>query len=289
MISRNSLATKLDGLLHTAIQSGGKESEVIRKFAKSAEAIKNPPNIRIRTGFIHQRPYVFFVEPGRIVDRAKCELGDLLYVYKHLDRAGSLRNAKACFVQAKQGREQWQIEPHQLEFLANVKRIQFRFGNSVDKRGGLKPIIYNGLPHSGELAQYLLIGGPGESSISGALSYPVKRVMRRQKLYQQRLSISRLNPIACKEGNVDLCDNHDSHMRFLIRFCHGADGAKLSGQLRRIVELIYKRIDWDPAPNEEYAKYFVEDGQGFCVIEITSRDHPGSDFSERKIRERRQD
>ena len=289
MIPRNSLATKLDELLHIAIQSGGKEPEVIRKFAKSAEAIKNPPNIRIRTGFIHQRPYVFFVEPSKIVDRVKCELGDLLYVYKHFDRAGSLQNAKACFVQVKQGREHWLIEPHQLEFLANVKRIQFRFGNSVYRRGGLKPIIYNGLPHSGELAQYLLIGGPSESSISGALSYSVKRVMRRQKLYQQRLSISRLNPIPCKEGNVDLCDNHDSHMRFLIRFCHGADGAKLSGQLRRIVELMYKRIDWDLAPPEEYAKYFVEDGQGFCVIEITSRDHPGSEFFERKIRERRQD
>jgi hypothetical protein len=213
----------------------------------------------------------------------------LLYVYKHFDRAGSLKNAKACFVQVKQGREHWLIEPHQLEFLANVKRIQFRFGNSVYRRGGLKPIIYNGLPHSGELAQYLLIGGPSESSISGALSYSVKRVMRRQKLYQQRLSISRSNPIACKEGNVALCDNHDSHMRFLIRFCHGADGAKLSGRLRRIVELMYKRIDWDPAPPEEYAKYFVEDGQGFSVIEITSRDYPGSESFERKIRERRQD
>ncbi|MHC4116121.1 MAG: hypothetical protein ACYSWO_01310 [Planctomycetota bacterium] len=289
MIPRNLLATKLDELLHAAIQSGGKEPEVIRKFAKSAEAIKNPLNIRIRTGFIHQRPYVFFVEPSKIADRVKCELGDLLYVYRHVDRTGSLRNAKACFVQVKQGREHWPIEPHQLEFLANIKRIQFRFGNSVHKRGGLKPIIYNGLPHSGELAQYLLIGGPSESSISGALSYSVKRVMRRQKLYQQRLSISRLNPIACKEGKVDLCDNHDSHMRFLIRFCHGADGAKLSGQLRRIVELIYKRIDWDLAPPEEYAKYFVEDGRGFCVIEITSREHPGSELLERKIRDRRQD
>jgi len=289
MTPRNSLATKLDELLHIAIQSVDKEPEVIRKFAESAEAIKNPPNIQIRTGFIHQRPYVFFVEPGKVVDRAKCELGDLLYVYKHFGRAGSLRNAKACFVQVKQGREHWLIEPHQLEFLANVKRIQFRFGNSVDKKGGSKPIIYNGLPHSGELAQFLLIGGQSESSISGALSYSVKRVMRRQKLYQQSISISRSNPIACKEGKVDLCDNHDSHMRFLIRFCHGAEGAKLSGQLRRIVELIYKRIDWDEATPEEYDKYFVEDGQGFCVVEITSRDRSGSKLFERKIRERRQD
>jgi len=121
--------------------------------------------------------------------------------------------------------------------------------------------------YAAEPAFYGFLCGTTYTLLSGALSYSVKRVMRRQKLYQQRFSISRLNPIACKEGKVDLCDNHDSHMRFLIRFCRGADGAKLSGQLRRIVELIYKRIDWDLDPPEEYAKYFLEDGQGFVLVQ----------------------
>lgn len=258
------LAQQLDSLLSAAIAAGGSEPEIIRKFTIAAAAIPPTATVKVKAGFIHQRPYAFFVQPSSIAGREKCELGDILYVYKELDRSGTLVNARVAFVQAKKGVDHWAIEPHQLEFLVNIKRIQFRFGNSVYKRGGYTPIIYNGLPHSGELAQYLLMGP------SSALSYSVKRVAARQKLYLHGFALHDNNAISCKEANVDFCANHDSHKQFLERFCQGDDGAKLAGRLRDIVELIYKRIGWVLDPPEEFADNFIEDGRGFAVVEVTS-------------------
>lgn len=258
------IAQKLDNELKAAILAGGSEPDIVRNFTSAANAIPATPLVKVKAGFIHQRPYAFFVQPASIVGREKCEFGDIMYVYKKLDRAGALIEARVAFVQAKKGIDHWYIEPHQLEFLANIKRIQFRFGNSVYKRGGYAPVIYNGLSHSGELSQYLLLGK------SDALSYAVKRVRACQKLYQQGFPIHHGNPINCKEVNAELCHNHDSHLQFLTRFCDGRDGAKLSGRLRDVVELIYKRIGWVLDPPEEFADNFIDDARGFAVIEITS-------------------
>lgn len=258
------IADALDACLSAAIGAGGTEPDIVRAYANSAKSIPVPPHYQVRTGFIHQRPYAFFVQPSSIAGREKCELGDLLYVFKELDAAGTLVRARASFVQAKKGVDQWGIEPHQLEFLLNVKRIQFRFGNSVYRRGGYAPIIYNGLPHSGDLSEYLLLGP------SGALSYSTRRVAACQLLYQHGFSLHERNPILCKEARVAFCENHDSHRRFLQRFCAGEAGANLVGRLRDIVELIYKRIGWVLDPPEEFADNFIEDPRGFAVIEVTA-------------------
>lgn len=257
------LAQQLDEQLKAAIASGGSEPDIIRNYAAAAGNIPQLPTLKVRAGFIHQRPYAFFVQPATIAGREKCELGDVLYVYKKLDATGTPILAKATFVQAKKGQDYWSIEPHQLEFLSNIKTIQFRFGNSVYKRGGYAPIIYNGLPHSGELAQYLLLG-----SID-ALAYSVKRIKACQRLYQHGFSIHDGNPILCKEADRPFCSNHDSHRQFLNRFCNGNTGASLTGRVRDIVDLIYKRIGWVLDPPEEFADNFVDDPRGFAVVEIT--------------------
>jgi hypothetical protein len=258
------LAQQLDNALSNAIAAGGSEPEVVRNYVTAAGKIAQAPSMKVRTGFTHQRPYAFFVKPTAIAGREKCELGDILYVYKKLDSTGGLIQAKASFVQAKKGQGHWSIEPHQLEFLANIKKIQFRFGNSVYKRGGVKPIIYNGLPHSGDLAQYLLL------DTCKALSYSVKRVKACQHLYQHGFPIHAQNPILCKEAKVPLCTNHDSNLKFLDRLCTGSEGANLKGQVRNIVELIYRRIGWILDPPEEFADNFIEDPRGFAIVEITA-------------------
>jgi hypothetical protein len=189
-------------------------------------------------------------------------------VFKKLDHRGAAIDARACFVQAKKGVDTWMIEPHQLEFLANIRRIQFRFGNAVYKRGGYTPVIYNGLPRPGELAQYLLLG-PAD-----ALSYSVKRIQSRQRLYQHGFLIYPGNAIRCKECNTLLCSKHDLHLQFLERFCNGEEGARLNGRIRDMVELIYKRIGWELDPPEEFADNFIEDGKGFAVVEVTSYSEP---------------
>lgn len=257
-------AQQLNDELSDAIAAGGTEPDIVRSYVMAAGKIAQKPGMKVRAGFIHQRPYAFFVNPTAIAGREKCEFGDVLYVYKRLDLTGKLVRAKACFVQAKRGSGYWSIEPHQLEFLANIKKIQFRFGNSVYKRGGVKPVIYNGLPHSGEIAQYLLF------DTANALSYSVKRIKACQPLYQHGFPIHTRNPILCKVAEQPFCEDCDSHLRFLERFCNGNEGADLQGQVRDIVELIYKRIGWVLDPPEEFADNFIDDPRGFAIVEITA-------------------
>lgn len=257
------LANQIDSALSSSVAAGGSEPEIVRRFVNAVAGITAPPQCIVRAGFIHQRPYAFFVQPSKIAGRVKCELGDILYVVKDMDPAGNLISARAAFLQAKQGLSSWFIEPHQLEFLANIKKVQFRFGNSVFKKGGCKPCIYQGLPHSGEMAYYLLLGGQEE------LCYSVTRVKKRQPLYQHGFSLGPNRTIRCKQANVDFCVNHDSHLQFLISLLSGTNGANLSGGMREIVELIYKRIGWVLDPPEEFADNFVEDGRGMAIIEIS--------------------
>ena len=258
------LANQIDAALSASVAAGGSEPEIVRRFTSAVAGITAPPQCSVRAGFIHQRPYAFFVQPSKIAGRVKCELGDILYVVKILDPAGNLLSARAAFLQAKKGTGSWFIEPHQIEFLHNIKKVQFRFGNSVFKKGGCKPCIYQGLPHRGEMAYYLLIGGQDQ------LCYSASRVKKEQPLYQHGFSLGANRAIRCKQANIDFCINHDSHLQFLCSLLVGTHGAELRGKMREVVELIYKRIGWVLDPPEEFADNFVEDGRGMAIIEITS-------------------
>lgn len=44
----------------------------------------------------------------------------------------------------------------------------------------------------------------------------------------------------------------------------------MQGQVRNIVELIYKRIGWVLDPPEEFADNFIDDPRGFAIVEITA-------------------
>lgn len=84
------LARELDGELSVAIAAGGAEPDIIRNYDKAVGNIAQTPHSKVRSGFIHQRPYALFVSPTSIAGREKCELGDILYVYKRLDLTGKI-------------------------------------------------------------------------------------------------------------------------------------------------------------------------------------------------------
>jgi hypothetical protein len=257
-------ASQLDNALQSAIAQGGSEPDIIRNYVNTVSKIQpSAPHITIKTGFIHQRPYAFFVQPTSICNKTKCELGDILYVFKKLDASGNLIQAKASFVQVKKGINSWHIEPHQLEFLSNIKTIHFRFGNSVYKQGGISPIIYNGLRYCGNLSQYLLIGG------NTSFCYPTKRIRACQPFSQRGFSINVNNPTICPI-KIPFCPQYDSHLKFLNKFFIGKSGANVLNELQQIIELIYKKIGWIFDPPEEFADNFIEDERGFAIIEITS-------------------
>jgi hypothetical protein len=259
------VAEELDKKLVAAISAGGNEPDIVRRYVDAAPSVTADPLVSIRAKFIHQRPFVFFLSPTTIADRKKCELGDILYVYKELDTNGNPTKHQGSFLQVKKGMGSWSVEPHQFGFLSNIKRIQFRFGNSIYARGCYTPRIYNGLPHRGKLAHYLLL------SNNKTLCYCVSRMRHCQPLCQHPFSIRSTNAINCRETNRPLCPIHDSHCRFLSRFCTGEEGAHISGKLREVIELVYKRIGWVLDPPEEFADNFIEDPRGFAVLEVTRR------------------
>lgn len=257
------IAQQLDSALTAAIGAGGTEVEIVKRYVQGLGGLQVSGQASIRTDFIHQRPYVFFVSPSRLAGRQKCELGDILYVTKHLDPAGLVLDHRCCFVQAKKGVTAWHIEGHQLEFLSDVRRIRFKFGNIVYACGGVAPRVFDGLEQGPRISQYLLLRP------QDALCYATERVKARQQFNQTGFSISSGNPVACASGGTPLCSTHDSHLVFLQRMLAGRRGARISGDLQDVVELVYKRIGWQLDPPEEFGDYFVEDGGGLAVVEVT--------------------
>lgn len=91
----------------------------------------------VRAAFIHKRPFVFFVNPRKICGKVKSELGDILFVLKHF-KYGALSDYRGSFSQAKMFRNGWDISSHQFEFLDDIERTTFRFGNRVYKMLGTR-------------------------------------------------------------------------------------------------------------------------------------------------------
>lgn len=106
------IAGLLNNELIASIAKGGTEPEIVRAYAESVGKVLAGPDARIRATFIHQRPYAMFVQPQTIVGRSRCELGDILYVFKKLDSRERVIAARAALVQVKKGVETWEIDAH---------------------------------------------------------------------------------------------------------------------------------------------------------------------------------
>lgn len=263
MAPAHPIARKFDALLAAEIASGGMEPEIVKRYVAAVGSLPHAAGCKIQTAFIHQKPYALFVDPPRLSGRKKCELGDILYVFK-TKTGGVVRLAQAAFMQVKVGdpAKSWAIEPHQLEFLTGIRKHHFRFGNSVFQAAGVKPMVYSGLMHSGDFGYYLLIGGPER------LCYEADKVLAAVGAPKAGAKIGIRNPICCSVGKA-FCDC-DSHGALLDRaFAGGPFGAAASGQLAGMLDIIYKRLGVVPDPPEEYEGYFFDEGGGFGLIEVT--------------------
>lgn len=88
-MTTDNLAEYINLTLTKLVQNGTGEIDIVMEFEKEIRtniAHKFPQNISIRTVFIHQKPYAFFVNPSKICGKVKTELGDILFVVKQFKK-----------------------------------------------------------------------------------------------------------------------------------------------------------------------------------------------------------
>lgn len=263
---------QLHQALLNAIAAGGTEPQIVKRYTVAAASIVPPPNISMRTGFIHQRPYMRFRTPAGVpatlCGKVACELGDVMYVFKEkVAPTAPPHYVSVAFLQAKIGTNMWAVEPHQLEAARSIQTLPFTFGNTVFAAGGVAPIVYAGLPVS-RLFYYLLLG---TTPTARALAYDAARVIAHSPGICVSFALQDSTHLPCSFSRP-CCNSCDSHQRFLSALMSKAAGELKTGTLAQIVDLIYKRIGWVPDPPEEFEGYFPDEGEnaGFGIVEITA-------------------
>jgi hypothetical protein len=266
------IAAQMHQMLLNEIALGGSEPEIVKRYTSAANSLVPPPNIAIRAGFIHQKPYLLFCAPGgfptTLCGKHRCELGDVMYVFKEkVAPTAPPHYVSVAFLQAKLGTNAWDVEPHQLEVARSIRTLPFTFGNSVFAAGQIAPIPYSGLAVS-HLFYYLLLGTRPRVR---ALAYDAARVIACSPGPCVRFSLRQTEHLPCKSG-APCCRKCDSHEQFLLAMTSRAAGEPKTGSLAQVVDLIYKRIGWAADPPEEFEGYFLEEGErpGFGIIEITA-------------------
>jgi hypothetical protein len=153
-------ADSVGRLLSDAITSNATEPSIVRSFTDSVASIKGSFNggvVNVRSKFIHQRPYAFFVEPQKIEGKEKTELGDILFVVKERIQ-GKLTRRRMVILQVKiaESNGRCNIPPHQLAFQRDLYNIAFRFGNRYYAKDW-HPIIWTHLSKTGRLMANLVL------------------------------------------------------------------------------------------------------------------------------------
>lgn len=286
MTATHPIAIAFEKLLAAAIVPGAKEPDIVRNYVDGVAKLPATPGSNIQAAFIHQKPYAIFIHPPSLAGRVKCELGDILYVFKYKS-AGAVLHTEASFIQVKVGHpaKSWAIEPHQLAFLTGIRTHHFKFGNSVYNAAGVAPIPYRGLPHTGNFGEYMLIGGPEP------LCYSADAILSAVGTAPAGTKVGASNPINCVSG-LPFCAICDSHGAFLDQAFNGCRlfgsgiltppffGVIVQGPLVGMLNIIYKRVGMIPDPPEEYEGYFDNEEGGFGLIEVTI----DLDWDDRKFR-----
>ena len=140
------LAQDLTSELQKAISAGGVERIIVNNFVNAVRSLspgKIPGGtVRIRSGFTHAKPMVFFVKPKVIQGATRTELGDILFVVKRRQR-GVLKERRAVFLQARLAHGgSIRLESHQHEFQRTFARTQFEFGKECYKVTHFKPQVW---------------------------------------------------------------------------------------------------------------------------------------------------
>lgn len=220
------------------------------------------PSIKVRTNFVHQKPYAHFVNPADLWGKKKTELGDILFVikYKH---ANQVKDHRAIFSQVKYDRDSalFDIEMHQLEFYMKIADIQFRFGNRVYGKSNIQPMIWQELSKPRNFGFDLLIGQKYFRDIETEIisfAYPGNTA-------HFRFNPNLISPFF-RYYSTRIIESRRPLIDFLRIYGRGND---VKGQFLTFIELIYKYLGWTIDPPEEHKGFWDDDKKGFGVVEIT--------------------
>ena len=262
------IAIPFEQELNNALAIGGTEPQIIHQFVTNVAALQGlPGNVQINTAFVHQRPYAFVKTPQSICNRIKCELGDVLLVYKSLLN-NQVQEHRATFLQAKKkGGTGWHVEPHQLEFLHNVGTIAFEFGRSVYHRAGYAPITFSSPSWPDTWSHYLCL----ESQAT--LVYSSDRV---DNQYNNNCATFAFFNEPCVLGALQ-CQQCDSFLNFIDTFTSASGpGMDVVGVARQLLDIVFKRVGMILDPEEEWKGFWLPidpdrvkgEKEGFGVIQI---------------------
>lgn len=267
-MNENKLANEMNNVLVKSIDHGKDEPDIVKEYTDSVKCMGfNLPGIKIKSCFIHQRPYAFFVNPKSICGKKKSELGDILYVVKRIKK-NIIVDHRGVFIQVKKADNlKFKIEPHQLNFYLNISKIKFKFGNSVYKNASFPPILWENLSNSKSFGNYLMISGKETFVCNPSLIARETKTIFKQ-FYFTACHSHINNGVYRRTVPNDMC--LDSHAFFLSSFFRKRGiGFSVCGKRKDFLKIIYKRIKWEIDPPEETVDYFIEDKRNFGVIEIT--------------------
>jgi hypothetical protein len=269
MITRT--ATTMSLALQAAIHSGGDEPDIVEAFCNGVKDRSIGTRTTIKAKFVHQKPYAYFVNPPKICDKKRCELGDILFIVKRTE--GELTfDHRFTFAQVKKMSDgKAMIDVHQFKFMRDIPRSRFRFGKNVYANAGATPIEWNGLTPSEWFGHYLLLAS------SGSCACPLATVDTQYPggcgafPFRPDYYLSLPRPAGVKREKVYRPSFHS----FLLSFMRlDGPGVAVNGAAKEFLSMVLKHntIGWEADPPEETEEYFEDDRRGFGVVQITITD-----------------
>lgn len=252
--------------IESAADSSIGEVKIVDESIKRIKKIRISPNINIQAEFCHQKPYAFFINPNELYTKQKTELGDFLFVIKYVDD-GIIFDKRALFFQAKYNKKgnPFAIEMHQFHFYKQINKIEFRFGNSIYKNLGYKPIKWKNLSSKDEFGDYILIN---DKFAIDLYTNEIGLQYEHKKHGHFNFDLRLMNygwPYQLHHNKK--CSKNSPLYDFLLPF---GKGNKIEGDFEIFINLIYKRLGMIPDPPEEYSEFWDESKSGgFGLVEIT--------------------
>lgn len=271
-MTTDNLAEYINLTLTKLVQNGTGEVNIVRDFESEIRtniANKFSNNISIRTGFIHQKPYAFFVNPPSICGRTKTELGDILFVVKRFKKGAKKPfEHRASFSQVKitDNQSNWTVTSHQIDFFKNLDTYIFRFGKRLSIDTGYQNITWKINPIDTGFSHYLLMSNLFNIGIDTN-------------------EIGKIYKDDCKDFKIGCCllgSSNNNYLKYCSQFSFdkflksffnaGGIGFDVINHFS-LVDIIYKRLGMTVDPPEEYEGYFEEQKGGFAIIEFSITDN----------------
>jgi hypothetical protein len=254
------------GAINLATESTTGEVKIVKDAIDRIKKLSWSPNITVQSGFLHQKPYAFFINPDNLFTKQKTELGDLLFVVKYINN-NKIIDKRALFFQAKYNNSssQFPIELHQFHFYKQIDNIEFKFGNSVYKNLGVTPIHWKNISATNEFGDYILLGNNYAVDVS---INEIASQYEHKKTGHFNYDLDFICARHCRRHHHKTCCAAKSPLfDFLTPF---GKGNLIYGQFELFINLIYKHLGMIPDPPEENEGFWEESSkEGFGLIEIT--------------------